>query len=166
MFDNTLADMAKRAATRDNIDDAVNAMLAELRADAELLAKFTDELLTRAVRGMIHDARHVYAISAKRATPAKPCQRNGATLGVVGELATATLLGMRFGNQVLADMTGAELRPVAEREREVGQGHLRVATFLDSLAERVPERGKVKNFIKEPDARAIWEGAGELVSAA
>ena len=147
------ANQGSNEALLDEIDAAV---------DATTRASLMEQAWRMACLRALNAARSEQTRSIKywcdRAAP----RRSPEDLDVTRALNERCVLNIVIeGHGALGELLGIELSEIADDMERKGHGMLAIARLLRSFGERVPARGKVKNYIGPEDADDLWQQAQE-----
>lgn len=148
--------IAKAIAKHDETEPAVEQAIRDVRG-LPCFPLLVDTLVNRSVRRLVHDMRHHRTVVVKRESGVYgrgqkiDYQRSTRVNGVF-----ATLYDMAVAGTTLGVLTGKELPEAADRERNIGNGHLANAALLDRLAPLVKEDKRVRDCVSEKRLRSLW----------
>ena len=121
----------------DSIDDAIDEVLKKA-GKAAWFVKLAEDLITRAVRGMIQDRRHMLNVvmRGKAGQYGGKSNIDSGAMERVGKLVHGYMSYMIAG-KTLAKLTGDELLATADSEAEKASGHEFNVLLCRKLAEKV-----------------------------
>jgi hypothetical protein len=132
-----------------DLDCAIMEAVKEVKKHSDLQL-WVDDLVSRAVQDLVYQIR----FNRNRATKVKATQEAPALVGVggkpytlervltgrskaVSELSALEVLRIRIGQGTLGSMLGADIEAEADKVRAQAKGKFQMASFLDSLKDRV-----------------------------
>ncbi|HET6442412.1 MAG TPA: hypothetical protein VFH53_08550 [Phycisphaerae bacterium] len=159
-----LRDLVLEAAQHQtDVERIVAAVWARIRKDGKLRRSLERTAFRLAIRVTVHDVQAVQRTGTKRNGAAPPpvnrCTRGPDTIRATSlAVATAVFLDTWVvGGCRLGDLYGADLKPLAARERQQAAGHGRAARFYAALTRKVPGDEKVRDRVTSDQAAAIWK---------
>lgn len=140
----------------DDIDRAVKLASQRIRKLPEF-AEVVDAFVDRAIRELIHDARHNETCRIRKdagvysATP-----KVNAASQAANRVALSVYL-YRIAGRTLGDLLGSELDAIAENEAQIAEGHLFNSRLAVRLKRVVPADKRVRDAVKENRLRKIMQ---------
>ncbi len=138
----------------DDVDKAVDAAVAKIRALAEY-EEIVDQLVRRAIRDLIHDARHQTTKTIKRESGYKIKTKISVGRSQTVARVETEIYGLCIAGRTLGVLLGSELESAASTEEAIGNGHLVNATLLRKLRPLVADGCCVRECVPASRIRVI-----------
>lgn len=139
-----------------DIDEAVETAAKKIRKLPEF-DSLVDAFVTRAVRELIHDARHNETRLIKKEAGSYDAIPKVSSVGDAVNRAAMSVYLYRIAGRTLGDLLGSELEAIAKNENEIAEGHLFNARLMDRLRKMVPEDKRVREAVKESRLNALFK---------
>ena len=130
------------------------------RLSGNLSSEMLSELVDHAISNVTHEVRHTRNSDLKKEARAKAAAsypiRSIVGLEAIAKLCILERQIMPNGKK-LGDSTGSECRTFAEKEIVTANGHLQNSSFWNTISDKVPAKGKVRNYLKGDEADKLFE---------
>lgn len=138
-----------------DIDKAVLATVARVKRMGHY-DEFVEELATRAIRGIITDARHTRNVAMRK----EMGDYGGPARVIVGEATAAVAMAVysyRIAGTTLGMILGEQLPEIAAHEAARADGHTFNARLCQALAPKVPKGKMVSESVPEQQIKKLFE---------
>ena len=144
-----------------NIEKGVTMSLRRIKKLPEYEA-ICEELITEAVRGRLHDARHKNNEGIRREAygDVRPKVLVGRDSDV-NALELRSYFNYAIAGKALGDLTREELQTTAETEARIASGHLFNVRLCNALEPRVSKGKTVRQSIKETELQQVFQAVAK-----
>ena len=149
--------------------DDINAALQSAERRIRKLSEFEDlvnQLVSSAIRHLIHDAREAENRKQRRAAGGPPIVNVGNCDDVLAVCEQKAWMDYFIAGRTLGSITGEELPGIAESERQKASGHSWNAALCKDIAKRVPAERQVREVLTEKQLANAVERISKKLAAA